>query len=510
MSSPNTVARLHARIVLGIALVGTMFGGSSTLAGEPQGAIAWGVELGVTQPSTLPPAIAADGTIYASDNETLYAISPDGKIRWAIANAYGNHPVSLGSDGTLYTGRDFGGTSTIVAIAPDGTILWTRDFQNTQGMSAGPGVGPDGNIYAVLDTVPNGSGAVAVDPSGNVLWNNPGSPGLHQNGGGERMLAFGFDRFWVALAGRSAPPALWSFNFNGSQVAFRGTGCESIPQVDPLGQVIVTGQLTCGVTALDHQGNTLWNAPLPERLGNDFLVLPAIGPDGAIYTSQRYSRFWALEPDGTTRWYLDEDLGLQRNFGVTPSGRSLLEAGILTVGQPGHVRAFDTLDGSLVWHVDLPRLNGIPLRANGSPAFSPDGSTAYFHVIGSDNAGRLYAITLEERLAPVTIQLDPESATVRPGERLFYDVTVSNPAPELQTVNAWIDIFKPNGQPYNGNPIEGPKTVTLATGQTRSVTVSLRIPASAPPSGPYTLSASLGSFPLQVDASSSFTFTIVP
>jgi len=103
-------------------------------------------------------------------------------------------------------------------------------------------------------------------------------------------MVFGADRFCVALAGRGAPLALWAFDLEGDQLWYRGTGCESLPRVDPFGRVIVIGAATCAVTALRPEGEVEWNAPLFEVTGNDFLELPAIGPDGAIYTSQKFDR----------------------------------------------------------------------------------------------------------------------------------------------------------------------------------------------------------------------------
>ena len=45
------------------------------------------------------------------------------------------------------------------------------------------------------------------------------------------------------------------------------------------------------------------------------------------------------------------------------------------------------------------------------------------------------------------------SVTVRAGERLFYDATIENTGGSPMPAIVWIDVFKPNGTPWHGNPI---------------------------------------------------------
>ena len=52
--------------------------------------------------------VAPDGTIYTSDLNNLFALSPDGGLLWVAQGAGGGRPISLGADGTIYTGGSLG------------------------------------------------------------------------------------------------------------------------------------------------------------------------------------------------------------------------------------------------------------------------------------------------------------------------------------------------------------------------------------------------------------------
>ncbi|MHC4100934.1 MAG: hypothetical protein ACYSW1_08675, partial [Planctomycetota bacterium] len=114
-------------------------------------------------------AVAPDGTIYTSDSARLYALSPDGALLWVHQGAGLGGPISLGADGTIYTGGYL-----VKAINPDGTLQWQFPIQTGLVMLAGPNVGPDGNIYAIQDSdlEGNGYGVFALDPDGNLLFSN--------------------------------------------------------------------------------------------------------------------------------------------------------------------------------------------------------------------------------------------------------------------------------------------------------------------------------------------------
>jgi outer membrane protein assembly factor BamB len=94
------------------------------------------------------PAVGPDGTIYAVGSAgPLYALSPDGGLRWVRGDVVYHRPPSVGADGTVYIS---GAGGLISALNTDGSLRWSYQGPGNQGaMWIGPNVGPDGNIYAV-------------------------------------------------------------------------------------------------------------------------------------------------------------------------------------------------------------------------------------------------------------------------------------------------------------------------------------------------------------------------
>lgn len=54
-------------------------------------------------------------------------------------------------------------------------------------------------------------------------------------------------------------------------------------------------------------------------------------------------------------------------------------------------------------------------------------------------------------------------------------------------VETRVEVSKPNGAPWRGNPLAGPKSFSIADGRTRTRTTRIRIPASPLPSGRNTI-----------------------
>ncbi|MEA3547387.1 MAG: PQQ-binding-like beta-propeller repeat protein, partial [Thermodesulfobacteriota bacterium] len=108
------------------------------------------------------PAIASDGTIYVTaDNDIhdtvngyLYAIDPNGTLKWSFSiNLDVDDPPTsplIGPDGTIYQGsRD----NYLYAINSDGSLKWRYLTLDTPtwswGLEYSPAISTDGIIYAV-------------------------------------------------------------------------------------------------------------------------------------------------------------------------------------------------------------------------------------------------------------------------------------------------------------------------------------------------------------------------
>lgn len=115
-----------------------------------------------------PPSIGADGTIYvASYDGRLYAVEPDGSERWSVVvmrhmganSADVNSPPSIGPDGAIHVL-----SRGLFAINPDGSIRWHFD-SDTSSHRTTPILGADGNVY-----LGSGVAVTALDAQGRLLW----------------------------------------------------------------------------------------------------------------------------------------------------------------------------------------------------------------------------------------------------------------------------------------------------------------------------------------------------
>jgi PQQ-like domain len=85
--------------------------------------------------------VGADNTIYFATSNSVYALTPDGAVKWqtkAPMQAW-TAPV-LADDGTVYVG----GTTGFFAVRPDGSLKWTL---RTMSATGAPTIAPDGTIY---------------------------------------------------------------------------------------------------------------------------------------------------------------------------------------------------------------------------------------------------------------------------------------------------------------------------------------------------------------------------
>src|SRR6185503_20519935 len=171
-----------------ICLAATVPGATSPSPQAPQvnGTIKWRFEVDGDY-MAFRPTIGPDGTIYFQDvNGHLYALRPDGSVKWVFQGVYPYGPVAVGADNTTYIAS--GGT--IQAISPAGTLVWQFTDPNSQGVIGGPAVGPDGKVYAVMDLL--GLGAIALSAAdGHLVWSNPGNPRIAEYGQLGLELVFG-------------------------------------------------------------------------------------------------------------------------------------------------------------------------------------------------------------------------------------------------------------------------------------------------------------------------------
>ena len=120
--------------------------------------------------STIQPdaqlVVGDDGTIYAVGYEeeslerTLFALDPDGTVKWRKAHPYPDFHPAIGGDGTLY--MVYGGDDKLGAINPDGSEKWIIDVPTI--WNTAPIIDANNTIYI------GGEIISAFNPDGSLKW----------------------------------------------------------------------------------------------------------------------------------------------------------------------------------------------------------------------------------------------------------------------------------------------------------------------------------------------------
>jgi outer membrane protein assembly factor BamB len=351
-------------------------------------------------------SVGPDGTIYASDVTKLYALNPDGSIKWTTTTVRDNTPIDFLPDGTLLTKLE----NVIYALNPDGSTLWTFVSPGNGPRSqieVGPSVGPDGNIYAAsgIDGE-SGLGIFSLTPHGDFRWNDPGQPPMAPiNGSTGGPVFFTQERlifpFAITEGGR-----VYGFDFNGDQTLYVDFTCLGIPRTDPLNRLLLAS--ACGIEAMEQDGNQIyWRV----QFGAVNLP-PAIGADATAYSAQWFGDVNAINPDGTIKWTSSTATDAQKMIGVRQDvGRLIYVGG--GFGRQDFVSGVDTEDGTLIWTTDMQRVGGLNehVWTQRAPT-SADGSVIYFTTRFASNGapGALYALGITENVTG--LEPGPESSPV--------------------------------------------------------------------------------------------------
>jgi outer membrane protein assembly factor BamB len=129
---------------------------------------------GVRAPNYTP-VVGPDGTIYVGFDVGLFAVNPDGSLKWLFSTGRrrGFSPPAIGPDGTIYYGAARRLDAMLFAIRDDGsqgTQLWSFPLR-ARLINTAPAVDVNGVVYVVADKTLR-----ALDPAGNgqgggaVIW----------------------------------------------------------------------------------------------------------------------------------------------------------------------------------------------------------------------------------------------------------------------------------------------------------------------------------------------------
>jgi outer membrane protein assembly factor BamB len=235
---------------------------------------------------------AGDGTIYipGNDNDTLYAVSAEGRLQWKftgkkLPDELFVAPAIVGRDGAIY----FGSTKNIFyAVNPDGSLRWSTALEGEVRHSAN--IGSDGTIYVAAKDCR----LYALAPDGKIKW----TANLERFPGNGPAIAS--DGTIYVVAGEF----LKGYRPEGSrrlEVNCSALGVLNGLIVDGFELIYVTALESPKVLALSNSGAERWSYRFPESFGP--AQLPALGNDGNLYfASAKSGELFVLNRDGSKRW----------------------------------------------------------------------------------------------------------------------------------------------------------------------------------------------------------------
>lgn len=333
-------------------------------------------------------AVAGDGTIYigsgsqfwTQNDSTLYAVRPDGSLKWARNLGAGIFAApTLADDGTLYVTTLNG---TVHSLADQGTHADTNWSLSTSGLVMNsPTLGPDGTVYyGGLDFK-----LAAVSSAGELKWqymtdwclfSTPliGPAGEIYFGSKDHHLYCLEDSVSYGKVRWAAPTGTF----------YDGHLVDSSPARAPDGTLYVgtdpygaAGQTPVPVSvsffAFGPDGSRKWSFPVDDGVESS----PALAEDGTIYFGSHNGSLYAIRDDGAAATRLWEFA----TAGQITGSPAVDGMGTIYIGsKDGNVYALRP-DGSLKWSFAT---DG-PLEA--SPALGADG-VLYISTMN----GTLYAI----------------------------------------------------------------------------------------------------------------------
>ncbi|AKF07279.1 IPT/TIG domain-containing protein [Sandaracinus amylolyticus] len=410
---PAPTARWTSTGITAYVPVGARIGETSVRVVTPEGAdarlitilpstpvddrIAWRVTGDGSGAGHHAPGVRRDGTVIVGDGGGfVYAIDREGVVRWIVDAARAldvewaaadRGPIAVGHDDVAYVAITSGTEEHVLAIDRDGATAWARTFESGF-LSAGPSIGPEGDVYVlnsaswVVSTDPPGpsSGMMRLrHDDGATVWATRGDPVITQVPFEGAPIVFGastpggaIDRAFVfaeqgALSTSPGDPqrdALRGFALDDGRETFVAltlapSGSASPLQVWPAvrddGAVLVSSFVSSSVGqrvrfAAPSSGAFVGMTSVEQGGG---LGSPLAGRDGRTFVIRDQSWLDAFDVEGRLVWERRVAGGPRPNRLVFGADRSAI-----WIASPGRAIAVSAEDGALVDDVSVPASSG--------------------------------------------------------------------------------------------------------------------------------------------------------
>ncbi len=326
----------------------------------------------------LSPILGYDGTIYLSSQHYIYALYPNGTLKWEYKVKYNiTSSPAVDKNGNLYfgtmfyTATEWGGY--VYSLDKNGKLRWRYDTKGW--VQSEPVIDSLGIIYFYSSS----EYLYAFYPDGSLKWkiklpdsfsipDAKNTPAISANG----TIYFPASHVIVVInpEGKIIKNISFSQNSNIS---------EYLDYVPTIGNdTLYIGIRACGMGlyAFDLNGTLKWTY-------REYFVRKAvtIGPNGTIYATTYNDTLLAINQNGELKWKLGGNRYVVFNKAVVTRNGMIYIVGRATQSEKNYIYAFNS-DGVLKWKYEIEGMENSPVIGN-------DG---YLYV--STQNGSLYAFKI--------------------------------------------------------------------------------------------------------------------
>ncbi len=251
------------------------------------------------------PSLGPDGAIFVHSNPTLYALNPNGTLRWSYytGSSSGSPPAvrSVGQSYNVYLGSY---DDTITAVSSTGALVWQTSIGND--VPTSPSIGLDGTVYGVPSPY-----ICALNSSGVQQWQYQTggsvyfSPAIASDG---TLYVISDDQYLYAL--NSDGSLKWRKLISSITKRPVTTGTDGTIYVSYFDSTIGAGDRLWSLMAINSDGTDRWTFKTGhQNLNTSTANSPAIGADGTVYFTENAGGgtntngyLHAVKSDGTLKW----------------------------------------------------------------------------------------------------------------------------------------------------------------------------------------------------------------
>ncbi|WP_088044497.1 PQQ-binding-like beta-propeller repeat protein [Bacillus sp. EAC] len=259
---------------------------------DKHGVQRWKVKLDTSASQNVAPAIGYDGTIYVAGGLSIFALNPDGTVKWKSTPTVGTFYSSpaIGSDGTLYV-QDAKEYKLYAFNGNDGSVKWiSAAAPKAWDRNTSPVIDSEGTIYVRNDAFIN-----AYNKSGTLKWS-------YQTATASNLILLKDGKIAVSNYNPGSPGTVKIIDRSGNLVksfVTANSGGRFIVQNLFNDQLIVDDGYN--ITSFNEDGTKNWSYNTSGSTQHQ----PVIDKNGVIYFGSDVGKMYALKPDGTVKWQLN-------------------------------------------------------------------------------------------------------------------------------------------------------------------------------------------------------------